>query len=1059
MNRIIALFFLVLTTGCALNLDEEVQLAYDDLPQQIDFNFHVKPILSDRCFSCHGPDEQARKADLRLDQPEGATHVLKAGKASGSSLIDRILSHDPQAMMPPPESNLALSAQEKAILVKWVEQGAEWKPHWSFLPIEQPEIPQLTADYQGQVFNEIDNFIMARAQQQGFEMSPEATKSRLLRRVTMDLTGLPPTPDEITSFLQNDHPDAYEQVVDQLLSRDAFAERMAMEWMDVARYADSHGMHADGYRMMWPWRDWVIDAFKENMPYNQFVSWQLAGDMLENASREQILATAFNRNHPMTAEGGAIDEEFRLNYVFDRTETVGTALLGLTLNCARCHDHKFDPISQKDYYQFAAFFNNVKELGMTGDDGNYGPMLALTDDETQDIIDMLSHEIVVAEKQIDSLKLVLNQQNEGQVDAQVPAPLVTANFSDYRAFPKQQKGPKGFYIDGNKRVTTRAEPKLRPGHEGNGIHLTGEYDELYVHNTPNFEWTQPFSGGLWINTIKLDSTKTQTLMGTAGEKNNYWRGWDFYLDGENRLNFRLIHSLPHNYIHARAHNPIDTNQWTQVYFSYDGTGKASGIQLFINGTLAASEVVYDRLYKSAKTVGLGAHELSDRAVRIGKSYRSYTGENGVFKGELDGIKLFDKPLTALQVALLYGTLPEPKKPLQQDHRVRTHPVMRAKMSQLRQLNQQRLNKMDPVPEVMVMEELPQARTAFAYRRGAYDDPIYAVEPGTPEVLPQVSEELAPDRTGLAQWLFDEQNPLTARVTVNRYWQMIFGTGIVNTPHDFGVQGALPTHPQLLDWLARGFVQQEWDLRWLLKKMVLSYTYRQSSVVEEESLQNDPENIYLTRGSTYRLSAEMIRDNALAASGLLVQKMGGESVRPYQPEGLWIEKGNFSHKLLRYKVTRGDSLYRRSLYTFVKRTSPHPAMTAFDAPNRDVCIIKRENTNTPLQALVLLNDPQFVECSKVLAQRVQMEAGTDLGSQIDHAFMLVTGRRLKPKEQSLFEELFQQQTQYFQSNPQAVNDLLTVGDFKINTQLSSTKTAALTVVASTMFNHDEAYMKR
>ncbi|MDH3709020.1 MAG: DUF1553 domain-containing protein [Cyclobacteriaceae bacterium] len=1061
---------LMVLCSCSVEIPDPVSQAYEALPDEIDFNFHVKPILSDRCYKCHGPDEQARQADLRLDLPHEAARVIKASSIRRSPLVHRIISADPEEMMPPPDSNLKLTAEEKATLIKWIEQGAEWKDHWAFIPPQKPQVPTLS-DSQVLAQNEIDHFIFQQASHQGLVPNPMASKERLLRRVTMDLTGLPPTMTQIKNFVEDQSPEAYEKVVDELLESSACAERLTMEWMDLARYADSHGLHADGWRMMWPWRDWVIKAFDENMPYDQFVTWQLAGDLLDNATREQKLATAFNRNHPMTAEGGAIDEEYRLSYVFDRAETAGTAFLGLTMNCARCHDHKFDPVSQKDYYQFAAFFNNIKELGMTGDDGNYGPMLALTDAETDKITAFLDQEIGREEQRRDTLTRNLKVASvPGQTTASPPKivhlpldQIRNQRRSDLRD-PAKHKGPlKNQVIDNNARATSPGNPQLVPGKVGQSLHFTGEYDELYIHDVPNFEWTQAFSGGLWVNTTKRDSLKTQTLMGTAGEKNNFWRGWDFFLDSQNRLNFRLIHSLPHNYIHVSTLDSVKLSTWAHAFFTYDGSGKAGGIKLYIDGRDQNLDIGYDRLYKSAKTVGLGAHELIDRPVRVAKSYRSYTGENGVLKGELDEIYLFGSSLTTLEVHQLYNSQSLQERQTTSDHiqahNLAHHPEIIDSDHQLKELRQRKLELMNAIPEVMVMEELPQTRAAFAYRRGAYDAPMYQVETGTPEILNQFPEGTPRNRLGLAKWLFSGDNPLTARVTVNRYWQMLFGQGLVSTPHDFGVQGALPTHPHLLDWLAVTLMEQQWDIKGLLKLMVMSHTYRQSSSTTEEKLRMDPQNIYLARGTTYRLSAEMIRDNALAASGLLVNKLGGESVRPYQPEGLWIEKGNFSHKLLHYRVTRGDSLYRRSLYTFVKRSSPHPAMTAFDAPNRDVCIVKRENTNTPLQALVLLNDPQFVECSRVLAQRVQQEARDSLEEQIGRAFQLATGRSPKDQEMQIFMNLFNTQKEHFRQEPEHAQELLKVGDYPVDPQLNPLNTAALTVLASTILNHDEAYMKR
>lgn len=1055
----------LMVVSCGPSLPEEVAVAYDNLPEVIDFNFHVKPILSDRCFNCHGPDENTRKAGLRLDVAEDAfsqlasgEHAFVANKPQRSASVQRILSDDPEIQMPPPESNLALSPVEKAMIIKWIEQGAEWKDHWAFVKPEKPDIQIDSSSWPNH--NAVDKFVQRRLQQKGYRPAPEADKERLLRRVSMDLTGLPPTVSEIDAFLNDNSADAYEKIVDRLLSSDANAERLALDWMDISRYADSHGLHADGWRLMWPWRDWVINAFKNNMPYDQFVTWQLAGDLLPNATKEQKLATAFNRNHPMTAEGGAIEEEFRLNYVWDRAETVGTALMGLTVSCARCHDHKFDPISQRDYYQLTAFFNNVKELGMTGDDGNYGPMLALPDSVTEQRLGNIEKSIQEKEK---ARELTMKEQADLETYmATLPNTDIKKDLLGHFPFDKVSKSGKSFRIDNSKNATASKAPEVTEGKKGNALVFTGEYDEVYLNNIPNFEWTDAFSGSLWMRTTKREKLKTQTLMGTSGEKNNFWRGWDFYLDSLNYLNARLIHSLPHNYIHVKSKDSIKTNEWKHVAFSYDGSGKANGLSLFIDGKKAESEVGYDHLYKSIKTIRSAVHTVYNQPVRVAKSYRGFTGENGIFKGALDDIRIFSKALTPYEVALL-SELELPNQALQnqlaQEHFAQRSPEVKSIEDDLKALRNQWLQLMMPVMEVMVMEEMPAKRTAYAYNRGDYSQPMYQVEANTPEVLPKFSEDYPKNRLGLSKWLFSKENPLTARVTVNRYWQMLFGKGLVNTPQDFGVQGALPTHPELIDWLAVEFIESGWDVKALLKTMVMSHTYRQSSQVTEEMREKDPNNRYLARSNSYRLPAEMIRDNALAASGLLVQHVGGASVKPYQPGKLWIEKNSFSHMLLNYKESEGDSLYRRGLYTFIRRTSPHPAMTAFDAPSREVCTVQRENTNTPLQALVLMNDTQFVEASKVLAARMQKEGGKSLDEQITYGFRLAVSRFPKEEEKTIFKEIFKEQRNRFKESPKEASELLSVGKKQLDNDLDPTKTAALTMVANTMLNHDEAYMKR
>jgi len=1057
-------FFLLTLVSCSVNLPDDVETAYQELPENIDFNFHIKPILSDRCYNCHGPDENTRQANLRLDIEEDAFKSLESGnrafvsgKPGGSASVERILSDDPEIQMPPPDSHLTLNAQEKAMIVKWIEQGAKWKDHWAFIKPIKADVPEST-NTQWSVKNPIDNFVQQTLSQKGFEPSSEANKERLLRRVYMDLTGLPPSIDDIDAFISDKSENAYEKVVDKLLSTYAYAERLAVDWMDLSRYADSHGLHADGWRLMWPWRDWVISSFKENRPYDEFVTWQLAGDLFQNPTKEQKLATAFNRNHPMTAEGGAIEEEFRLNYVWDRAETVGTALLGLTVACARCHDHKFDPISQKDYFQMTAFFNNVKELGMTGDDGNYGPMMTLPDSETEAALKTVEKSIEEKENQLKLTKKEL--QDLDSYIAKIPSDISKKGLIDHYPLDKLTKSGNNFIVDGNSKVTASKAPEIINGKKGNAFVFTGEYDEVYLRNTPNFELNDKFSAALWMNSTKRETGKTQQLLGTSGEKNNFWSGWDFYLDSLNHLNARLIHSLPHNYIQVRSKDSIKINEWKHVAFTYDGSGKAKGLNLYIDGGKVEKTIPYDRLYKSIKTLQSAVHGIETRPVKVAKSYRSFTGEYGIFKGALDDIYMYSKTLTPLEVSLLASkNVSDPPKEQLAEFWVEQAPKVSRIEQDLKTLRGERLDLMMPVMEVMIMEEMPQKRQAYAYNRGDYEQPLYEVNANTPEVLPTFPEDYPKDRLGLAQWIFSEDNPLTARVTVNRYWQMIFGKGLVTTPQDFGVQGALPTHPELIDWLAVDFVEKGWNVKALLKTMVMSHTYRQSSKTTDLLKEKDPNNIYLARNNSYRLPAEMIRDNALAASGLLVKQVGGKSVKPYQPGNLWIEKNSFSHKLLNYKESEGDSLYRRGLYTFIRRTSPHPAMTAFDVPSREVCTIKRENTNTPLQALVLMNDTQFVEASKMLAERMQLEGGGSLEEQIAYGFRLAVSRNPKKEETSILKDLFKSQTERFNKNPKEAKELLSVGKKEMEPAMINDKTAALTMVANTILNHDEAYMKR
>ncbi|QLE03065.1 DUF1553 domain-containing protein [Galbibacter sp. BG1] len=1070
--------------ACSVDVPKEVQVAYEDLPEQVDYNFHVKPILSDRCFNCHGPDENTRKAGLRLDVKEGMFRKLesgnkafKSGSPYQSEVIARILSDDEELMMPPPESHLKLSAREKALILKWVEQGAEWKKHWAFIPPENKGTPKLDEE-NPLINNEIDEFVYDKLRQKGYNFSPKAPKEQLLRRLALDLTGLPPTLEELDLFLNDESPDAYEKMVDKYLSSNANAEKLTLDWLDLSRYADSHGLHADGWRSMWPWRDWVINAFKDNMPYDQFVTWQLAGDLLPNPSRDQILATAFNRNTPMTGEGGVIDEEFRLSYVFDRAETTSTAFLGLTVACAKCHDHKFDPISQKDYYEMSAFFNNVRELGMTGDDGNFGPLLTLTSKEEQKKADSLKKKIRSEEKELAITKKELASLE--QFMDEIPTSFKKEDLIGYYPLEDVRKrkpnDPKykgiaiygnylnNYIIDDNAYATMENPGKIVKGVVGNAIEITGDYDEIHLQNNPNFEFIDEFSAGLFVNTSKRKKGKTQTIMGTSGEKNGDWRGWEFYLDSTNSLNVRLMHALPENYFHIKTLDTLQKKKWYHVAFTYNGSGKADDVDIYINGSKVSSEIVHNKLYKSIKTYRTIRPDIIEpRTLKVGKSYRKYTGEDGIFKGMVDEIYFYKRKLTSGEIRVLAGTSLEEinskNRSLVKEYWIEKTPQVAEVKDTLKELRKKWLEVMNPTLEIMVMEEMPEKRTSYLYKRGEYNQPGETVNANTLSALPAFPDSLPKNRLGLAKWLFMDNNPLTARVAVNRYWQMVFGSGLVDTPQDFGVQGNLPSHPELLDWLAIYFRENNWNVKKLLKKMVMSHTYQQISTPTEAMALKDPENTYLSRSNTYRLSAEAIRDNALAVSGLLVTQVGGASVKPYMPADLWAEKSSFSYKLLNYKEDMGDSLYRRSMYTFIRRTSPHPAMTAFDAPSRDVCTIERESTNTPLQALVLLNDEQFIEASRVLAERVQKEKEGVVENQIEMVFRLATSRKPSSKELQLLKELYGKQYDYFKNTPKATKDLLKVGEKPFDNSLDEEKTAALTIVSNTILNHDETFMRR
>ncbi|MDN5214495.1 DUF1553 domain-containing protein [Fulvivirgaceae bacterium BMA12] len=1021
------------------------------LPEKVDFNYHVKPILSDRCFACHGPDKNALKAALRLDIPEGALkkvlesggHAFVPGKTNRSEAFKRIISDDPELQMPPPEAGLALTEYEIAMIARWIDQGAEYKPHWAFIPAQTPTIPEVKD--KRWVQNPIDNFILKNLENSGLSPNREASKETLLRRVTLDLTGLPPTIEEIDNFISDSSNEAYEKVVDRLLASPHYGERMALEWLDVARYADSHGYSTDGYRMMWPWRDWVINAFNKNMPMDRFITWQIAGDKIPNATKEQRLATAFLRNQKLNAEGGIIQEEYLVEYAADRTETTATAFLGLTMQCARCHDHKYDPISQEEYYQLFGFFNSVNERGLVQNDGNSGPQILLTTEEVEE-------RIAFIDSKIKEQKLKLAQ---------------SIRVADTLKYPEPELDlAKGLLVDlsfekitGNK-VRNNTDTKELYDVKGDVIQVAGKngkavkfegYSTVNITNKQlDFERSDAFSFSFWINSHHANDYMP-LLFHLAG-KNEGYRGYEIaVINGYPTL--RLINKLPANLIAVRTENQLIKDKWKHFTFVYDGSGSANGVEIFVNGKRDKSHVVFDQLTQTIS--------INRNFVAIGGRQDYQVDVKGY--GLIDDLKIYKRMLSEVEAQAIYnGSSIDPAKistkSLKNHYLLNTNKEYKKIQQKLKLLREKKNQILDTVPTVMVMHDLPEARPAFLLERGAYDAPQQQVQPGTPKTIFPFPEDFPVDRLGLAKWLVDKRNPLTGRVIVNRYWQIYFGRGIVKTTEDFGNQGALPSHPDLLDYLTTTFVESGWNTKTLQKLIVMSATYRQSSRSSEEQRKADPENGLLARGPSHRLQAELIRDCALAASGLLVNKIGGPSSKPYQPKGLWQEKSSFSKILKSYKEDEGDQLYRRGLYTFWRRTSPPPSMITFDAPTRDYCIVRRQKTNTPLQALVLLNDPQFFEAARVLAERVTSQ-GAGVNNQVILAHRLLTGLTPKPEVLKLLNEHYHEQKKQFEQNPELADQLLTVGRFPVNNKLSPVEVAAMSVVCNTIMSFDETIVKR
>ncbi|MEO9854035.1 MAG: DUF1553 domain-containing protein [Reichenbachiella sp.] len=1033
----------------------------NELPDVVDFNFHIKPILSDRCFACHGPDKGSRLSGLRLDTPEGAFEAIGEDKdryaivpnhPDSSEVVKRIHHPDPKEVMPPPESNLTLSNYEKKLITKWIEQGAQWKKHWAFIPPVKNNEPQVKS--KNWLKTPIDAFVLRKLEEVGLEPEAPASKEQLLRRVTFDLTGLPPSLEEIDEFMSDQSPNAFEKVVDRLLSSSAYGERMANEWLDVARYADTHGYQDDLKRNMWPWRDWVIKAFNDNMPYDNFIQWQIAGDLFENATYEQILATGFNRNHRVNQEGGIIDEEFRVEYVADRTNTTGTAFMGLTVSCARCHDHKYDPISTKEYYQMFAFFNNVPEKGRIEYDEPVKPLLKVPESKIQEVKTYLNK--LIAEES----KKIYQREKEVKKDwRQLEASWTANQNSNPNELPVNMLTY--FGLDGIQSEVKRltVDPK-RPGSEesyfnegiySRALELDGSsYFEL--DNTFSPEYNQPFSIGFWLQTSTLTGDGAILAKMDKINKGNGMKGFDLFLD-KNKLAVHLVNNWPFNAISVVTKQPIHPMKWTHVMVSYNGKGKAEGIKIYLDGELQSTTVETDNLSGSI---------LSGNSMKIG----SRGGNHALGKCKIDELSIYESVLNDTEVVQVHQynpiqrTLASTPRSEQDDQKLFYHYLYKQdasykKHTMNKYLGEQRKEFLnDPTAnEVMVMEEMKEPRQAYILERGGYENHGEPVSPGTIQSVLEFPDHLPKNRLGLAQWLVSENNPLTARVAINRYWQLLFGMGIVPTPNDFGSQGELPTHPELLDWLAVDFMESGWDLKKAMKQIVMSATYQQASDITPEKLEIDPENLWLARGSRFRLSSEMLRDHALAISGLLVNQIGGPSVKPYQPAGLWAEVTS-GRGLASYIEGMGNDLYRRSLYTYWKRTVPPPSMMIFDASERNDCTVKRQSTSTPLQALVLLNDPQFVEASRVLAERIILEGGEGFENRVQMAFKLATSRRAEKEELEILKEMYEQQQAGFELHPEEAGQLLSIGRRKPDQTINPVELASMTVITNTILNLTE-----
>ncbi|RMG29459.1 MAG: DUF1553 domain-containing protein [Bacteroidetes bacterium] len=1054
--------FMLGILGCNTG-DHARQAASEPLPQVVDYNFHIRPILSDRCYACHGPDAHKREAGLRLDTEAGAKGLLAEtrhravvpGKLEESALWYRISHEDPEERMPPPASNLSLNEREKLLLKKWIEQGAEWKPHWAFMPPKMPDIP--VVKHKDWPKNAIDYFVLHGMESKGLSPSPEASREQLIRRLSFDLRGLPPTLEEMDAFLADKSADAYSRLVDRFLADSAFGERMAIDWLDLARYADSHGYQDDLERSMWPWRDWVIRAFNRNMPYDSFLTCQLAGDLLPTPTYEQVLATGFNRNHKITQEVGVIDEEYRVEYVVDRTNTFSAAFMGLTMECARCHDHKYDPFTQKEYYQLFSFFNNIDEKGRVDYNVEVAEPTLELPEETVAAHQTFIHKLIAQQ----AAKLRQYQEEKLQ---QQPVVMRIRNAPSHNKLPFSPD--LYFHLDDlrDSSLSDAARGKVRARMGGMPVPVKGKYgggadfngqNFLELPNWPAIRSRRGFSISMWIRSPDGGARGTLVAQTTVGD--DHYRGFECYITNPKRVGARITGSKNANII-VETHEPVPADTWMHMVLVYDGSGSAEGMNFYWNGELQKKIVKRDSLRGSA---------TNREPLRIAKR----TDRKGLFWGQMDELMFFSRALKPEEIQSLgkYDPLAEiaqnarEERTAEEQQRLLIHQLYQQDVhflqlsERLREYQIRNVRLQDVVLKpTMVMKEMEKPRPAFVLVRGQYDQPAERVFPGTPAaILPFDSTRYPPNRLGLAQWLLSEQHPLTARVAVNRFWQMVFGRGMVKTPEDFGSQGALPSHPALLDWLAVSFRQGGWDVKKLMKLMVMSATYRQRSHVTPRLQRLDPQNQWLARGPRYRLPAEMIRDQALAVSGLLNRKMGGPSVKPYQPPGLWLAAASGNQPLRKYIQDHGENLYRRSIYTFWKRTVPPPNMITFDAATRNQCVLKRQATSTPLQALVLLNDPQFVEASRLLAQRMIDEGGHDARERLSLGFRLVTSRFPSEEALGLLEDMLQQELANFGQAPGHAEKLLHTGEYPLPDHVGPAELAAYTVVANVLLNMVES----
>ena len=1063
--------------------------AADPIAARVEFNRDIRTILSDKCFVCHGPDSAKRKAGLRLDHRESATAdrdeapAIVPGNAAKSEAYRRIVSTDPDLQMPPANSNLKLSAAEIDVLKRWIDQGAEYQPHWAFLPLKSIAPPATLQS--ASLRQPIDSFVRSRLDREGLTASAEADRATLIRRVSFDLLGLPPAPEDVAEFVADPSPDAFERLLDRLLASPRYGERMASNWLDAARFADTNGYQTDGPRFMWRWRDWVIDAFNQNQPFDQFTIDQLAGDLLEEPTgpgqpsaiaNNRLIATGFNRNHRGNAEGGIIPEEFRIEYVVDRVETTAAVWLGLTVGCARCHDHKYDPISQREFYQLFAFFNQVPEPGKYIRNDNSMPYLPAPTADQQRKLTALEQDRTAAERAWQAMAPAVDEGVKS-VAARIQAakkPVdwsVTDQLESHFAFDEGNQYTFCPKAKADARATsTTAEFAWKDGSAAFGTGRIGQAAEfdgrrsLEAAQAAEFGEEESFAISCWIK----PTGNTATTILARMDHDNASRGYELRREANGRLQALFSGRILDDLIRVESKTTLPLNEWTHIYVSYDGSSAARGVAVRINGEPTELTVITDLLsnpirVKLPLSIGAG-------------------GSAAPFVGLIDEVRCYRGRLTPAAIQSLaagdsisqIAARPIDQRSVADREKLREFYMAEQAPAVQQQARQRLLDAQNrytaylaTIPTTMVMQDRQQPRETHLLKRGEYDKPGELVTAGLPAALSawkQSGQKL--DRLALAQWLVSPENPLTSRVTVNRLWQSLFGVGLVKTAEDFGTQGESPTHPELLDWLAIEFggtttnTRGSWDLKRTLRQILTSATYRQSAQSSAAQVSRDPDNRWLARGPRFRLPAEMIRDAALASSGLLVETIGGPSVKPYQPVGLWEElsaetvPGPFAI----YVQDHGPNLYRRGIYTFRKRTVPPPSLSIFDASPREACRVSLPRTNTPLQALNLMNDITYVEAARVLAEQAIKEGGASAPSRLTWAFRRVLTRDPSDRELKVLVDGLERRRRSYDQHPQDVEHLLKLGETPYDKSLVPAELAAYTATTSVIFNLDEFVAK-